>query len=318
MGGEWQGRVAACLCTRGVRMGIGAVLVSAVLPVALVALVGVWIGRRLPLDLRTLARVNIYALLPALVITGLYESELALGSALGIVVGFLLNCGVLYGSAIALGRIFQLPTESRKSLVATTLLANSGNIGLPFILFALGEAGLARAIVYLVASAIFIASVGPIILKGEGVAAGVRVTLGLPVFWATLGGIALLKLSWAVPVPIDRALQLLSGAAIPTALLTLGIQLSQTRLNFGLYELFAACLRLFVSPLSAYTIGRLLGLEGLDLTVLVMQSAMPVAVNTLIWVTELGGDTDRVAKTIVLSTVMSFVTLPGVLWLMLR
>lgn len=297
---------------------IGAVLVSAVLPVALVALVGVWIGRQFSLDLRTLARVNIYALLPALVITGLYESELALGSALGIVVGFLLNCGVLYGVAIALGRVFRLPVESRKSLVATTLLANSGNIGLPFILFALGEAGLARAIVYLVASSIFIASVGPIILKGEGVAVGIRVTLGLPIFWATLGGIILLRLSWAVPVPIDRALQLLSGAAIPVSLLTLGIQLSQTRLNFGWYELFAACLRLFVSPLSAFTLGRLLGLEGLDLTVLVMQSAMPVAVNTLIWVTELGGDTDRVAKTIVLSTIMSFVTLPGVLWLMGR
>ena len=292
------------------------VLASAVLPVALVALVGVWVGRQFPLDLRTLARLNIYALLPALVLTGLYESELAVGSALGIVAGFLLNCGVLYGVATALGKAFKLPLDSRKSLVATTLLANSGNIGLPFILFSLGEAGLARAIVYLVASAIFIASVGPIVLKGEGIAAGANFTLRLPVLWATLGGIALLRFNQSVPLPIDRALQLLGGAAIPIALLTLGIQLSKTQLKFGRYELFAACLRLFVSPISAYTIGRLLRLEGLDLTVLVMQSAMPVAVNTLIWVSELGGDTVRVAKTIVLSTMMSFVSLPVVLWLM--
>lgn len=306
--------------------GMLGVLVSAVLPVALVALVGVWIGQQFSLDLRTLARLNIYALLPALVLTGLYRSELALGSALGIVLGFLLNCAVLYGVAIALGNLFKLPADSRKSLVATTLLANSGNIGLPFILFSLGEAGLARAIVYLVASAIFIASVGPIILKGEGVAAGLQVTLRLPVFWATLGGIALLILNRSVSISddrilalltaVDRALELLSGAAIPTALIVLGIQLSQTQLAFGLYELCAACLRLFISPLSACAIGRLLGLEGLDLTVLVMQSAMPVAVNTLIWVSELGGDRVRVAKTIVLSTMMSFITLPVVLWLM--
>ncbi|MEM9093165.1 MAG: AEC family transporter, partial [Cyanobacteria bacterium P01_F01_bin.53] len=83
----------------------------------------------------------------------------------------------------------------------------------------------------------------------------------------------------------------------------------------GRYELFAAAVRLFVSPLSAYVIGRILGLQGLDLSVLVMQSAMPVAVNTLIWVAELGGDTVRVARTIVLSTLMSFFTLPLVLWL---
>ena len=295
---------------------IGAVLLSAVLPVALVALVGVWIGRAFPLDLRTLARVNIYALLPALVLTGLYESELATGSAVGIVAGFLLNCGLLYGVAIALGRLFRLPIESRKSLVATTLLANSGNIGLPFVLFSLGEAGLARAIVYLVASAIFIASVGPVILKGEGITAGLKVTLSLPVFWATIAGIVLLILGRTVPLPVDRALNLLSGAAIPTALLILGIQLSRTKLRFGRYELFAACLRLLVSPLGAYLIGRALGLTGLDLTVLVLQSAMPVAVNTLIWVSEFGGDTARVAKTIVLSTLMSFVTLPAVLWLL--
>ncbi|MGB7251018.1 MAG: AEC family transporter [Phormidesmis sp.] len=294
------------------------VLVSAVLPIALVALCGVWVGRAFLLDLKTLARLSVYVLLPALVLTGLYGSTLSLGSAVGIVVGFVLNCGVLYLLAIALGNAFKLESDHRKSLVATTLLANSGNIGLPFVLFSLGEAALERAVVYLVASAIFIATAGPIFLKGEGISAGLKITLSLPVFWATLAGLALQGFAWQVPIPLDRALNLLSDAAIPLALLILGIQLSQTSLAFGLYELFAACLRLLVSPLSAYGIGRLLGLQDLDLAVLVMQSAMPVAVNTLIWVTELGGDTVRVARTIVLSTLLSFVSLPMVLWLVTR
>ena len=296
------------------------VLISAILPIALVALAGVWVGRTFPLDLKTLARLSIYVLLPALVLTGVYDSTLALSSTVGIVAGFTINCAVLYAIAHLLGNLCKLSSESRKSLVATTLLANSGNIGLPFMLFALGEAGLERGIVYLIASAIFIASIGPIILKGKGISAGVKVTLKLPVFWATLLGVGLQiaasqGFNGQVPTEIDRALELLSDAAIPIALLTLGIQLSQTQLNFGLYEFFAACLRLFVSPLTAYIIGRLLGLQGLDLSVLVMQSAMPVAVNTLIWVTELGGDTVRVARTIVLSTIMSLFTLPMVLWL---
>ena len=296
------------------------VLISAVLPIALVALVGVWVGRTFEIDLKSLARLNIYALLPALVLTGLYDSTLALGSALGIVVGFILNCAVLYGVAYGLGKAFKLPVAQRKSLVATTLLANSGNIGLPFMLFALGEGGLERGIVYLIASAIFIASVGPVILKGQGLSAGINVTLRLPVFWATLIGVMFqgvirLGWDWQVPTELDRALDLLSGAAIPVALLTLGIQLSRTKLSFGLYEFSAAGLRLLVSPLSAYLIGRSLQLQGLDLSVLVMQSAMPVAVNTLIWVTELGGDTVRVAKTIVLSTLLSLVTLPLILML---
>lgn len=294
------------------------VLIGAVVPIALVALSGVWVGRLFPLDLKTLARLNIYVLLPALVLTGVYDSTLALGSAVKIVAGFLLNCAVLYGVANFCAGRLSLPRDTRKSLVATTLLANSGNIGLPFVLFSLGEAGLARAIVYLIASALFIASIGPVFLKDAGLKAGLKVTVNLPVFWATLGGIALQIWALQVPEAIDRALALLSDAAIPIALLTLGIQLSQVSFRFGVYELFAASLRLVVSPLSAYGIGWLLGLEGLDLAVLVLQSAMPVAVNTLIWVTEFGGDTARVARTIVLSTLMSFVSLPTVLWLLTR
>nr|WP_228024969.1 AEC family transporter [cf. Phormidesmis sp. LEGE 11477] len=284
----------------------------------MVALCGVWVGRAFSLDIKTLTRLNIYVLLPALVLTGVYGSSLEIGVAARIVAGFLLNCGVLYGVAIALSKKLQLPTDTQKSLVATTLLANTGNIGLPFILFALGEAALERAIIYLVASAIFITSVGPTFLKGQGIRAGLKITFNLPVFWATLAGIGLQISMWKVPLAIDRGLELMAEAAIPVALLILGIQLSRIPLKIGLYELIATALRLVVSPLSAYGIGQLLRLEGIDLAVLVMQASMPVAVNTLIWVTEFGGDTARVARTIVLSTLLSFATLPVVLWLVVR
>ncbi|NES00827.1 MAG: AEC family transporter, partial [Symploca sp. SIO1B1] len=58
-------------------------------------------------------------------------------------------------------------------------------------------------------------------------------------------------------------------------------------------------------------------LEGLDLQVLVLQAAMPTAVNTIVLVT-FGGDAPRVARTVVVSTLMSFVTLPLVLWILVH
>ena len=51
---------------------------------------------------------------------------------------------------------------------------------------------------------------------------------------------------------------------------------------------------------------------------LVLQSAMPTAVNSFIIVSEFGGDKDLVARAIVTSTLMSFVTLPMVLWLVVK
>ncbi|WP_017328378.1 AEC family transporter [Synechococcus sp. PCC 7336] len=292
-----------------------AVLISAVLPIALVALAGAWIGRIFELDLQTLARVNIYVMLPALVLTSLTETTLAFGNAIAIVAAFLLNTALLYLLAVGLGRSLKFSPDEQKSAIATTLFANVGNMGLPFVLFSLGEAGLERAVLYLVVSSLTIASLFPIVLKGAGIRTGVRLTLRLPVFWATLAGLVLQALGGALPQAIERGVALLGSGAIPIALVMLGVQLSRTQFAFGYRELLGAGLRLVVSPLSAYGIGRVLGLEGLDLQVLVLQAAMPVAVNSLIWVTELGGDKVRVARTIVLSTLLSFLTLPGVLWL---
>jgi predicted permease len=291
------------------------ILISAVLPIALVALVGVWVGRTFELDLKTLARLNIYALLPALVLTSLVETTLALGNAIAIILAFLCTTALLYLLAIGLGRSLNFSSDAQKSLIATTLFANVGNMGLPFILFSLGEAGLERAVVYLVASSLMIASVFPIVLKGAGIRAGLRFTLRLPVLWAVPTGLALQSWGEDLPEAIERGVTLLAGGAIPIALLTLGIQLSHTQFVFGRYEWFGAGIRLLVSPMIAFGMGQLLGLKALELQVLVLQSAMPVAVNSLIWVTELGGDTVRVARTIVLSTLLSFITLPTLLWL---
>lgn len=291
------------------------VLISAVLPIALVALVGVGVGRAFSLDLQTLARLNIYAMLPALVLTSLAKSSLDLASAIASLVAFCLTALGLYLLAAGLGQVLRFSPDQRKSLIATTLFANVGNMGLPFVLFALGDAGLERALLYLVASSLMIVSVFPVLLQGAGLRAGLTLTLQLPVFWAALVGVGLQLGQLDLPLPLDRGLTLLGGGVIPLALLTLGVQLARTPIAFGRHELLGAGLRLVVSPLLAYGLGRLVGLAGLDLQVLVLQAAMPVAVNSLIWVTELGGDRVRVARTIVLSTLLSFLTLPGVLWL---
>lgn len=291
-----------------------AILISAVLPIALVAMVGVMIGRSFELELKTLSRISIYALLPALVLTGLVEMTLDVGRAIALITAFYVNTLLLYLLVLGLGKVLHLNADTRKSLIASTLFANVGNMGLPFVFFALGDAGLERAIVYLVASSLMIATIFPIVLKGEGLKAGLMVTLGLPVFWAALSGVGLQLLGGELPEPVNRGATLLADGAIPIALLTLGIQLSRTQFIFGPYEAFATAMRLIVSPTLAHTIGRFFGLDGLELQVLTLQSAMPVAVNSLIWVTEFGGDTVRVARTIVLSTLLSLATLPVVLW----
>ncbi|MGC1249171.1 MAG: AEC family transporter, partial [Spirulinaceae cyanobacterium] len=174
--------------------------------------------------------------------------------------------------------------------------------------------GLERAIVYLIAASITMASIAPALLKGEGLLIGIKLTLKLPLLWAMLGGLCLRIFKIELPFSLYESLEMLGNASIPIALIILGLQLAQTPFRLGRYELFASALRLLLAPGIAYGVGSILGLTGLDLQVLVMQGAMPTAVNTLVWVTEFGGDPPRVARTIIVSTMMSFLTLPLVLW----
>lgn len=291
-----------------------AVLLPAIAPIAFIVMAGFIAERSLGLNKPTLSRLSLYVLLPALVASSVYGITLSPHNAAALVLGFVLTSVTLYAIVYILCRLFQVAPLQQKTLLATTLFANTGNMGLPFITFALGEAGLERAIVYLVSSSILLATLGPTLLTGKGLTVGLKVTLRLPVFWALLVGLVLQVFNVKLPLHLGEGLQLLGSAAIPIALLTLGMQLAQTAFRFTLSVLIAAGLRLLLGPTVAFGMASLIGLQGQDLQVLVLQAAMPTAVNTFIWVTEFGGDTDLVARAIVLSTLLSAITLPSLLW----
>lgn len=290
------------------------VLLPAVVPVGLIILIGFIAGRTLSLEDKTLSQLTLYILAPALIADNLYRTTLSAQSTAGLLVGFAIISVLLYVAAWGLGKLLKLSDSSQKSLMATTLFPNAGNLGLPLTAFALGDAGLERAIVYLIASSILLFGIGPALLRGGGIAYGVRLTLKLPLFWAMVGGVILRLLPIELPLRLGEGIERLGQAAIPVALIILGMQLASTRFNVGMYEGFAATLRLLGAPLIAYAVARVLQLEGLDLQVLVLQSAMPAAVNSVVVVSEFGGDTPRTARTVVVSTLASFATLPLVLW----
>ncbi|ERN42021.1 putative permease [Rubidibacter lacunae KORDI 51-2] len=292
------------------------VFLPALVPVVFIVLMGIVAQRFLKLDGTTLSQLSVYVLIPALIGDRIYRAELPATSAAGLVAGFVLTCVAMYGLALAIARLRNMPPSKQASLSATTVFGNVGNMGLPINAFAFGEAGLERAAICLMASAILFFTVGPAIYQGRGVGAGLRLILRLPLLYATLAGLSLRWMGVSMPWRLGEGIRSLGDASIPIALLILGMQLAMTPFVLGRYEVSVSLLRLLVGPAIAFGIGRLLRLEGLDLQVLVLQCAMPSAVNTVVWAAEFGGDAGRVARTVVVSTVLALVTLPLVLWLL--
>ncbi|ELR97701.1 AEC family transporter [Gloeocapsa sp. PCC 73106] len=287
----------------------------AIAPVALIILIGFIASRFLSLETQSLSEITVYILAPALVAHSLYRTTVSLESATGLILGFLLVSLVIYVIVQIVARMLRLPQSLRTSLLASTLFPNNGNLGLPLISLAFGSVGLERAIIYMIASSVLTFGLGPPLLKGKGLKFGLNLTLKLPLFWAMVLGLTGRLFHVSLPLNLADGVKLLGEGAIPLALVILGIQLAGTKFTIKVKELLGVALRLLLAPLVALIIGTLLQLDLIDLQVLVIQSAMPTAVNTVVLVTEFGGDIDWATRAIVLSTLISFITLPLWLWI---
>ena len=288
-------------------------LLPAVLPVGLIILIGFIVGRTLSLQRSTLSQLALYVLSPALVIDSLYRTELSLNSSIGLLIGFAITSVLIYVAVWGIGKLLKFPVTLTRGITAVVMFPNNGNMGLPVATFAFGAAGLDRAIVYMIGSSFLMFCFGPAMIRGKGIVQGLKLTLRLPLIWSILFGLSLRWSSVEIPWQLDRGIQQLGAAAIPIALILLGMQLSENDFKPKIREIVTAIARLLIAPIVAYFIGRLLQLELLSLQVLVLQSAMPTAVNSFVIVSEFGGDKDLVARAIVTSTIMSFITLPIVL-----
>ena len=124
-------------------------LLSAILPIICIVIIGATAGKKLELHKTTLSKLIIYILFPALVTDSLYTTNMSNHSMLQILLGVFVIALVLYILVSLFSKYFEISTTIHKSLIATTLHPNNGNMGLPLIEFALGSSGLERAVIYI-------------------------------------------------------------------------------------------------------------------------------------------------------------------------
>jgi predicted permease len=240
---------------------------------------------------------------------------MSIEEAIRLLLGYVLSTSIIYGLVLIVSNFLKLSTDDDKGLLAISLCPNNGNMGLSIIAFSLGEEGLERAVMYMIFSSIVLFGVLPVMLKGDKFSTTLKSLWKLPLIWSMFIGIALYFTNITLPFNIGKSVEWLGISSIPIALIILGMQLSKTKFEFGMTEFYATIARLAIAPLIAYGIGIMVGLEGLDLKVLTLQTAMPTAVNAVIMVKEFGGNTIMVARTIIISTLLSFATLPFIIWL---
>jgi malate permease and related proteins len=293
-----------------------------VLPVFLILAVG-FIGHRvLNLDIKSISTAALYLMLPFLAFQTFYENELNMNYVYIVLFCILLLFGLIVISFIA-GKMTNRPQSKTPAFVLAGAFMNSGNYGVPVILFAFGEIGFQYAVIMMVIQSLLMNTVG-LYFAAKGGKSGATLKdslnkiLKMPVLYGSMTGLLMQIGSIQVPDFLYNGIDLIASATIPTIMLVLGMQLANiSKKNVKMKELSAVLvIRLVASPIIAYAITVMLSLDSLLSSVLIVLAAMPTAANTTMFAVQFDTEPDLVSFSTLVTTSISIITVPLMIMLM--
>lgn len=291
------------------------IFINNLLPVFLIAGVGVLVGVLLKPDIRSISRLTFYALTPCAVFASLTGAEVT-GAETGQIALFA-TVATLATAALAwpVATLLGWRGPRRRAAVLSVLVINSGNFGISVCLLAFGPEGKARAMIYFVTTASIASSLGILLAAGgSSWRKALDNLIRVPMLYALLLAIPVLLFPQTLRVPavVMRPIALLGEAAVPMMLLVLGLQLAENarglRNQLGPVLLVTA-FRLLIAPLVALPVAWLTGVQGVTFQTAMVEASTPTGVTAAILATEYNLDPEVVTGAILVSTLLSGVTL---------
>ena len=251
-----------------------------------------------------------------------------------VLLGVYLLCALLMvfaTIAFTLSNRVQLKDAAFGALVAS--FPNTGFMGVPLLVALVGPIAAGPMICTILAD-LFVTTSLCIALAQMHDAAGLgtraalaralRGALGNPMPWAIGLGALFSVLGVKLAGPPEVVVRMLADAASPVALFTIGAVLyragrhAHTRTPLALY-LPVALMKLLLHPLLVFLVGGAaikLGapLSGFQLTMITLTAALPSASNVAMLAERYGADNGRIARIIMSSTVLAFVSFSLLTW----
>ena len=239
------------------------------------------------------------------------------GITLNIFIHYFVYALIMIGGFALIGLILLFLLKKDLSMeLPPLILPNTGNMGIPICLFAYGTQGLGIASAVASVIILFHFTLGIFLAKKKF---SLNVVIKSPPVYAIIVSVIFLFFKIETPLFLENTTFLLTYATIFLVLMSLGIAL--TKLKFSLKDsiLLSLC-RVILGPIIAFIIIYYFNLSGFAAGVLLIQSAMPSAIlNYLVGsIYSPKKIVDSIASTIVVSTIMSFFTIPIVVFFALK
>jgi predicted permease len=320
---------------------LGTVFYRVVLPMLLVAAAGFVVQKRLRLDMGTLTDLNFTCVLPAMIFFSIVSARLQAGNALLITafgLAFVAATGlVTFAATLVRG----VPPDQRSAATLAGMMHNSGNFGMPLQRLAFAESGMANAAVsaqtfVLISQSLMSFTVGVALAAGGKTRVPLkdvlRQVLRLPPVYALAAGFLVVRLRDSMPAdalasvaavaaPFWDAIGFVKDAFVGLAMLLLGAQLATIETRRGDYPVaMIVILKLVAAPVVSYLLIRLFGIDGFLGRVLLIGTANPTAINTLLMCMKFDNHPGLLARAVLYTTVLAplavtpIITVAGILF----
>ena len=290
-------------------------LIDVILPVFFVIGIGYYLGKKDPnfnTDFINTLAGNVGT--PALI----FYTITSTGVTLETFIEYFTDALIIIGGFALVGlSVLALMKKDFVSELPPLILPNTGNMGIPICLFAYGTEGL--GIASAIASVIILLhfTLGVLLAK-KSFSLKILIT-NMPIY-GIIAAVIVLYYDWEVPGFVVNTTFLLTYATIFLVLMSLGIALTKLKVVSWLNASILSGVRIIIGPLIGFGLIKYLNLTGLPAGVLLIQSSMPSAILTYL-VGSMYSEkrvVDSIASVIVTSTLMSFITIPIVVYLSLK
>ncbi|WP_404361969.1 AEC family transporter [Marinobacter sp.] len=282
-------------------------ILSTLLPVFLIAGCGAIYGRFRTPDIQGLNTLNMELFVPMLVFAVLADQKAPLQDYASLALAATV---IVLGSGLLLWPLGRLLKLDLRTFLPPMMFNNSGNMGIPLLLLAFGEAALPAAIVLFIVEMLLHFSIGLHML--DRTVPWWRL-LRLPIVIASIAGLAVNLGGVPLPAWLLEALNMLGGVCIPLMLFALGVRMLDVDFSDWKLGLVGAVACPASGLLLAWPLTHLLELPGLQLPALWVFAALPPAVLNYIVAEQYQQEPHKVASLVLIGNLGSLLVMPVIL-----
>jgi predicted permease len=236
------------------------------------------------LDDKSFVLISLYFLQPFFVFWGLTRSPIDFTLLYTPFLYFVIITVMLIVAIVVAPFIFA-DTKDRSIFIASSLIGNTGNLGIPLGITLFGEESVAYMSIINIANIFFIYTVGIYFYakSHNGIKQSLMEMVKIPILWSAMVALAYNYSGWGIHAQIELILQMAAYATIVLQLIIFGIYLAKTPIksqNFRL-TLSVSLVKLILLPLLGIAIVSFTTFPAHLSAILIVSLIVPLAVNNV-------------------------------------